>query len=228
MGHVHPHVAGAVAGMQKIRTFYDCLNAAHRKTRLGSLPFHQIVGELDRVDDQGNTLEGYGAPLRSGGSTWTAWHNRSRRSFDPCAPLAVSGTRDRRDESAFTRSDKIMGIPWPAYQRPTAREIKEVREKAERDRPTPKIDSAPPWGAVTITINPGDSAPSGGGAPSGGDVDMTDSREKPAAAEAKKAGETAAKTSKDDKDTLTLILTQAPDTPAVPALRMSSRAAGCS
>ena len=45
MGHVHPHVAGAVAGLQKIRTFYDCLHAAHRKTRLGSLPFHQIVGE---------------------------------------------------------------------------------------------------------------------------------------------------------------------------------------
>ena len=54
---MHPHVAGAVAGLQKIRTFYDCLHAAHRKTRLGSLQFHQIVGELDRVDDLGNKLE---------------------------------------------------------------------------------------------------------------------------------------------------------------------------
>ena len=56
-----------------------------------------------------------------------------------CGPLAMSGSREdraviiRRDESAFTRGDKIMGIPWPAYRRPTAREIKEAKEKAEKE-----------------------------------------------------------------------------------------------
>ena len=39
----------------------------------------------------------------------------------------------RRDESAFTRGDKIMRIPWPAYRRPTVHEIREAREKAERE-----------------------------------------------------------------------------------------------
>ena len=121
-----------------------------------------------------------------------------------------------------------MAIPWPAYRRPTARELKEFKEKVERDGPAPMGDSAPPWGAVTITVNrgggapPGDGAPSagvapsGGGAPSGGNVDMTESREKPAATEAKEAGKTATKASEDDKDTPILILTQAPDTPAMP------------
>ena len=122
MGHVHPHMAGAVAGLQKIRTFYDCLHAAHRKTRLGSLPFHQIVGELDRVDDRGNKLEP---------NIPDTWRTTALRGEYPdclaqsvaqvfrsmCGPLAMSGSREdraviiRRDESAFTRGDKIMGHP---------------------------------------------------------------------------------------------------------------------
>ena len=189
---MHPHVAGAVAGMQKIRTFYDCLHAAHRKTRLGSMPFHQIVGELDRVDDRGNKLQPNIPDI---------WRTTAVRGEYPdcmasvaqvfrsmCGPLTISGTREDRavvicrDESAFTRGDKIMGVPWPAYRRPTAREVK---EKAERGERTQRTDSAPPWGSVPV--EPGD------GAPSGGDVDMPEPREEPAAAEAKKAGDAATK-----------------------------------
>ena len=142
MGHVHPHVAGAVAGLQKIRTFYDCLHAAHRKTRLGSLPFHQIVGELDRIDDRGNRLRTsltHGEPPRSEWEYPDCLTQSVAQVFrSMCGPLAMSGSREdraviiRRDESAFTRGDKIMGIPWPACRRPTAREIKEAKEKAER------------------------------------------------------------------------------------------------
>ena len=43
-------------------------------------------------------------------------------------PLAVSGTKE-------DRADKIMGVPWPAYRRPTAREIREAKEKAAKETP---------------------------------------------------------------------------------------------
>ena len=199
MGHVHPHVAGAVAGLQKIRTFYDCLHAAHRKTRLGSLPFHQIVGELDRVDDRGNKLEP---------NIPDTWRTTALRGEYPdclaqsvaqvfrsmCGPLAMSGSREdraviiRRDESAFTRGDKIMGIPWPAYRRPTAREIKEAKEKAEREA----------HGA-------------------GEDVDMDEPRDKPVVAEGEAAGTAATGASEHKKDDPVPPATQAPDAPAEPA-----------
>ena len=74
-----------------------------------------------------------------------------------CGLLAIPGTREdraviiRRDESAFTRGDKIMGIPWPAHRRPTARKTKEAKEKAERGEHTQRTDSAPPWAAETAT-----------------------------------------------------------------------------
>ena len=199
MGHVHPHMAGAVAGLQKIRTFYDCLHAAHRKTRLGSLPFHQIVGELDRVDDRGNKLEP---------NIPDTWRTTALRGEYPdclaqsvaqvfrsmCGPLAMSGSREdraviiRRDESAFTRGDKIMGIPWPAYRRPTAREIKEAKEKAEKE-----------------------------GHNASEDVDMSEPRDKPVVAGGESAGTTATGASEDKKDGPVPPVTQAPDAPAEPA-----------
>ena len=199
MGHVHPHVAGAVAGLQKIRTFYDCLHAAHRKTRLGSLPFHQIVGELDRVDDRGNKLEP---------NIPDTWRTTALRGEYPdclaqsvaqvfrsmCGPLAMSGSREdraviiRRDESAFTRGDKIMGIPWPAYRRPTAREIKESREKAEKEGHKPDDD-----------------------------VDMNEPRDKPVVTGEEAAGTTTTEASNHKKDDPVPIATQAPDAPAMPA-----------
>ena len=129
MGHVRPHMAGAAAGLQKIRTFYDCLHAAHRKTRLGSMPFHQIVGELDWVDDHGNKMQPNIPDI---------WRTAVKGEFPDClaqsvaqvlrsmcGPLAVCGTREGRaviirrdlDKSAFTRGDKIMGIPWRARLR---------------------------------------------------------------------------------------------------------------
>ena len=196
MGHVHPHMAGAVAGLQKIRTFYDCLHAAHRKTRLGSLPFHQIVGELDRVDDRGNKLEP---------NIPDTWRTTALRGEYPdclaqsvaqvfrsmCGPLAMSGSREdraviiRRDESAFTRGDKIMGIPWPAYRRPTAREIKEAKEKAEKE-----------------------------GHNASEDVDMSEPRDKPVVAGGESAGTTATGASNDKEDGPASPVTQAPDAPA--------------
>ena len=94
----------------------------------------------------------------------------------------------RRDESAFTRGDKIMGIPWPAYRRPTAREIKEAKEKAEKEDHN-----------------------------AGEDVDMNEPRDKPVVAGGEAAGTTATGASENKKDDPVPPVTQAPDAPAKPA-----------
>ena len=94
----------------------------------------------------------------------------------------------RRDESAFTRGDKIMGIPWPAYRRPTAREIKEAKEKAEKE-----------------------------GHNASEDVDMSEPRDKPVVAGGEAAGTTATGASENKKDGPVPPVTQAPDAPAEPA-----------
>ena len=93
-----------------------------------------------------------------------------------------------------------MGIRWPCYRRPTAREIREAKEKATRLL----SDSAPPWGATPIT------------SASTGDVDMAEAREEPAATEAKKAGETAAAPTKEDENTVKPVLPAAADVPVTP------------
>ena len=81
-----------------------------------------------------------------------------------------------------------MGIPWPAYRRPTAREIKESREKAEKEGHKP-----------------------------GDDVDMNEPRDKPVVTGEEAAGTTATEASDHKKDDPVPLATQAPDAPAKPA-----------